>query len=175
MIKEVVRQVYMQHLKIAKEISSTLTLDFKDTININNVEIAPAVKKVEALKKAHPQMLSVTFYSDDGRGMIVMDKKVCDVLGRKFLGSNKALATQPISAIVKEFFAMTLSEKCKDLYEKYDYFITLDKRVQEFDNVYFNEDIESYNVVKMTLFDKMTDAGMIFFLLPMSTEEEVSK
>ncbi len=161
-----VREVYIQHLKIAKELSASLTLDFKDSININNVEIDASVSKMDDLKKDHPGMFSVTFYADDGRGVLALDNKVCETLSRKFLGSSKALAAQPISPIVKEFFATTISEKVKELYEKHDYFVTFDKRVQNFDKVYFNEEIESYNIVKMTLFDKMADSGMIYFLLP---------
>ena len=173
MIEEGIKKIYIQHLKIAKELSSTLSLDFKDAININNVEIDASVSDVEAIKKSNTNMFSLTFYSDKGRGILALDSSVCEMLGQKFLGADTKV--DQIAAVIQEFLALKIGDKFKELYEKHDYNITLDTRVQSFDQLYFNKSIELYNVIKMKVFDKMTETGTIFALIPESSKREEVK
>lgn len=166
-----VRELYIQHLKIAKELSASFSLDLNASINFNNVDIAANVNRISSLKKNHQHMSCVTFYSNEGRGIIAIDNRVCNYLSALFLDIKSTPSSADVSMIINEFFALTVSQKITELYNKYNYDIKLDSDVQSFDRVHFNDNIESYHVIKMSLFDNLSTTGHIFSLIPHAQQQ----
>lgn len=171
MISNALRETYITHLMMAKELSAILSVELKDSLNFNNVEVFPDIKKINTLAMDTDRLLTTSYFCEQGRGLFVVSEELCHYMSQKFLGMSTESSKQS-SPILIEYFATIIFNKLRDLYEKHSFQMNLDRRIQKLREIQFNEAIEAYNVFRMKLCDKSSEKGALMTLLPVGLVKE---
>jgi len=107
-----------------------------------------------------------TFFCEQGRGFFVFNKNICECLATHFIGSGESPGSSKVSPVLLDFFTFSIGGMLKDIYEKHEFGLILDHRIQNFKDIHVNKDMEFYDVVSMKLFQESDEKGTLLCMLP---------